>query len=92
MKTKTAWSKYTPAQQKNLEKLAAAYRDFLDNGKTERECVSQIVDRIEKEGYVELSDAIKTGKKLKAGDKVYAVNMEKSVIMFQRVKNRWKAV
>ncbi len=83
MKTKTTWSKYTPAQLKSLEKLAAAYKEFLDNGKTERECVSQIVDRIEKEGYVELSDAIKTGKKLKAGDKVYAVNMEKSVIMFQ---------
>ena len=83
MKTKTAWSKYTAAQQKKVEELAASYRDFLDNGKTERECVSQIVDRIEKEGYVELSEAIKAGKKLKTGDKVYAVNMEKSVIMFQ---------
>ena len=26
----------------------------MDNGKTERECIDQIVNRIEKEGYVEL--------------------------------------
>lgn len=34
-------------------------------------------------GYKELSELIKEGKTCKPGDKVYAVNMEKAVILFQ---------
>ncbi len=83
MKTKSAWSKYTPAKLKEVEKLSEGYRDFLDNGKTERECVDQVVARAEDAGYVELSQAINNKKKLKWGDKVYAVNMQKAVILFQ---------
>jgi aspartyl aminopeptidase len=83
MKTENAWEKYTDKQLKELEKLSDSYRVFLDQGKTERECVSQIVNRIEEEGYIELAKVIQAGRKLKPGDKVYAVNMEKSVVMFQ---------
>ncbi len=82
MKTECAWEKYSDKQLKEVENLSQAYRKFLDNGKTERECVTYIVNEIEDKGYVELAKVLKEGKKLKAGDKVYAVNMEKSVIMF----------
>lgn len=82
MKTESVWTKYSDKQLKELEKLSKHYRKFLDNGKTERECVSQIVNRIEDEGYEELAKIIKSGKKLKSGDKVYAVNMDKSVVMY----------
>lgn len=82
MKTENVWEKYSDKQLKELEKLSASYRKFLDVGKTERECVSEIVNRIEDAGYVELEKAVKAGRKLKPGDKVYAVNMEKSVVMF----------
>ena len=57
--------------------------DFLDNGKTERECVDTIVNQIEAAGYRELPELMKEGKKLSAGDKVYAVWMNKTVVMFQ---------
>ncbi|MGN0130912.1 MAG: aminopeptidase [Lachnospiraceae bacterium] len=83
MKTESVWEKYSDEQLKELEDLSASYRMFLDKGKTERECVGEIVNRIEEEGYVELKRVIKAGEKLKPGDKVYAVNMEKSVVMFQ---------
>ena len=83
METSNAWEKYNAKQLKELEKVNASYRDFLTNGKTERECTSLIINRIEDEGYVELSKLIKANKKIKAGDKVYAVNMEKAVVMFQ---------
>ncbi len=83
METKNAWEKYTKKQLAELERVNADYRDFLTNGKTERECVSLIVDKIENAGYVELNKLIGKNKKLKAGDKVYAVNMEKAVVMFQ---------
>ena len=54
MKTESIWNKYSEKQLEELESLSADYRKFLDQGKTERECVSQIVNRIEDEGYVEL--------------------------------------
>lgn len=82
MKTESVWTKYSEKQLKELEKLSTDYRTFLDEGKTERECVSYIVNRIENEGYVELAKLLKSGKKIKAGAKVYAVNMDKSVVMY----------
>lgn len=83
MKTEIAWKKYSKKELKEVDQLSKAYRKFLDNGKTERECVTEIVKRIEKEGYKELSSLIHQNKKLAVGDKVYAVNMEKALIMFQ---------
>lgn len=80
---KNAWETYTEKDLKKLEKVCAEYREFLDNGKTERECVDTIVNTIEAEGYQELDAIIKKGGKLKAGDKVYGVWMNKSVVMFQ---------
>ena len=78
-----AWETYSEKDLKKLEKLCKEYREFLDNGKTERECVDEIVNTIEAEGYQEMETVIKNGGKLKAGDKVYSVWMNKSVVMFQ---------
>ena len=41
------------------------------------------MERAKEAGYKELSELIKEGKTCKPGDKVYAVNMEKAVILFQ---------
>lgn len=68
---------------KELEALNREYRDFLDNGKTERECIDTIVNTIEAEGYRELESLIESGAKLQKGDKVYSVCMNKSIAMFQ---------
>ena len=83
MLKKCAWETYSEKDLKKLEKLCKEYRDFLDNGKTERECVDEIVNTIEAEGYQEMETVIKNGGRLKAGDKVYSVWMNKSVVMFQ---------
>ena len=83
MKTENAWEKYTNTQLEEVDALSKAYRAFLNHGKTERECVNQIVERAKKAGYKELSALIKEGRTCKPGDKVYAVNMEKAVILFQ---------
>ena len=83
MKRESIWNKYNENQLKELENLSQNYKIFLDEGKTERECVNVIVDRVEKEGYVELNKLIKEKGKVKAGDKVYAVNMEKNIVLFQ---------
>ncbi len=87
MEYEKVWKKYSQAELKKLEKLNADYIDFLSNGKTERECVDQIVNMAEEAGYVELDKLIASKKKLKTGDKVYSVWMNKSVCMF-RIGNK----
>lgn len=83
MERKVTWETYDAAQLKELEALNQEYRSFLDNGKTERECIDTIVNTIEAEGYRELESLIESGAKLQKGDKVYSVCMNKSIAMFQ---------
>ena len=83
MEKKNIWENYNQKQLKELEKLNQEYREFLDNGKTERECIDTIVNTIEAAGYQELDALIKAGKTLKKGDKVYSVWMNKSIAMFR---------
>ncbi len=80
MERRNAWKIYTADQLKELDQINSRYKVCLDEGKTERECVRLTVKEIEKKGYRNLKD-IKGS--LKAGDKVYAVCMEKSIAMFQ---------
>ena len=83
MERKTTWEIYDEGQLEALEKLNREYRDFLDHGKTERECIDTIVNTIEAEGYRELESLVESGVKLQKGDKVYSVCMNKSIAMFQ---------
>ena len=83
MERKNTWETYNEEQLAQLEKLNAEYRSFLDNGKTERECIDTIVNIIEAEGYQELEALIQAGKTLKKGDKIYSVWMNKSIVMFR---------
>ena len=83
MERKTAWNDYKKKELKKMNKLCDAYREFLDNGKTERECVTEIVRQAEEAGYRNLQACIEENTPLHAGDKVYAVCMKKSVVLFQ---------
>lgn len=83
MERRNAWKDYDKKETKELEKLCKDYRKFLDNGKTERECVKYIVHLAEKAGYQDLKNVIQSGKKIKSGDKLYAVNMKKAIALFQ---------
>ncbi|MBS7303322.1 MAG: aminopeptidase [Lachnospiraceae bacterium] len=83
MEKKNVWTAYNKKERKEADALGKAYCKFLDNGKTERECVDQIVNRIEKEGYLELEELIKENREVQAGDKVYSVCMNKSIVLFQ---------
>ena len=68
------------SKNKNFgENLLENYKNFLDNGKTERECVSQIIEGAKANGYIDISEA----DTLKAGDKVYVQKMNKVVALFE---------
>ncbi len=77
-----AWKTYDDNSVKELNKLSDGYREFLDNGKTERECVRQIIKAAKEKGYVNLADLIKENKSVKAGDKIYNICMDKTVALF----------
>lgn len=83
MEQKNTWETYNEKQLQALDELACEYRNFLDEGKTERECVDAIVNAAEQKGYRDLNTLIREGKSLKKGDKVYSVCMNKSVAMFR---------
>lgn len=61
------------------ETLIKNYKNFLDNGKTERECVNVIKKMAEEKGYKDINNY----KQLKAGDKVYITKMNKTIALFE---------
>lgn len=83
MEQENVWKSYTKKEIKELDKLSKNYREFLDGGKTERECTALAVKMAEKAGYQDLHEIVKKGGQLNPGDKVYAVNMKKAVALFQ---------
>ncbi len=83
MEQKNIWNKYDAETMDRVNVLSDEYRSFLDNGKTERECIDETVEMIEAAGYISLQKAIEEGRKLSVGDKVYYVHMNKSIAMFQ---------
>jgi len=78
----SAWKKYSEEEVKKVYEYAEGYKSFLSENKTERECCAFFTQEAEKQGYVNLDDCIKSGKKLTAGSKVYASNMKKEIILF----------
>lgn len=83
MKKDNLWLGYKDEDKKELERVCSLYKRCLDEGKTERECVALVVKMAEEKGYRELYAAVEGGESLKAGDKLYVVQMNKSVALFQ---------
>ncbi len=83
MDDKNVWKSYKEEDICELNRVTDDYKACLDAGKTERECTALCVERIREHGYVSLKEAKKEGRTLSAGDKVYAVCMDKSIVMFQ---------
>lgn len=82
MQKKSVWNTYNETQLTELEQLAKDYRNFLNVGKTERECVKETIRLAKANGYENLDDIIARQGSLQAGDKVYAVNMNKEIALF----------
>ena len=88
MKKETIWPNYSVQQKEELEKINDLYKKCLDEGKTERECIDLTVRMAKQHGYKELNEYIANNRKLQAGDKVYAVNMNKMIALFQIGKDK----
>lgn len=78
----TLWDIYSEKQLAELEQTAQWYKDCINRGKTERECVELSVRMAEEAGYAPLHRCIEENKKLAAGDKVYAVYNGKTMVLY----------
>ena len=68
--------KEAPDQMEEAMSFCENYKAFLDEGKTERECVKKAVELLKAAGYTEFD----TQGSYKPGDKVYYVNRKKAII------------
>lgn len=75
---KEVWEKYGKDELEGMEKLSKNYIDFLSEGKTEREFVKLAKKACENKGFRDINEF----DTLKAGDKVYSINMDKNIFMF----------
>ena len=65
-----------PEQVEEAAAFCEGYKAFLDEGKTERECVKKAVELLKAAGYAEFD----TQGSYQPGDKVYYVNRNKAII------------
>ena len=82
MERNNAWDAYPGNKKQEVYDFAENYRVFLSENKTERECVKTFVEQAKKAGFISLEEAVANGTTLKAGDKVYADHMGKSLALF----------
>ena len=76
-KVKNGYDRMDEAALRAMEAYCTDYKAFLDAGKTERLCVKRTVALAEEAGFRPL----RRGDALHAGDKVYVVNRQKSVLL-----------
>ena len=81
MERPNAWKDYTAEQLDELHYLCEGYKAYISDNKTERECCAAAVNLAEEAGYVNLATKIAAGEALKPGDKVYAVNRGKALML-----------
>jgi len=77
LKNESVWKTADKKTKEKIFKYAEGYKGFLNEAKTEREAVAYIISEAEKHGFKPLDSV----KKLKAGDKVYVVNREKTAAL-----------
>ncbi|HIZ08430.1 MAG TPA: aminopeptidase [Candidatus Eubacterium avistercoris] len=82
MERENAWKKYSLEEEKKVFAFGEEYRKFISKCKTERECVDEIVKLAKAAGFADMEQVIASGRKLKAGDRVYAVNKGKGMALF----------
>lgn len=74
---KTGFDKLTGSDKKNIQTYAEGYKQFLNEGKTERDAVRKIVRLAEDKGF----RAWTPGDAAKPGDKIYFVNRGKGITL-----------
>lgn len=78
---KWAWQNLEDGEDEAVAEYGEGYKNFLNRSKTERLCAKSAVALAEANGFKPLADYQAAGK-LSAGDKVYVLHRNKSVMLF----------
>ena len=81
MKRPNAWNDYSDQQAQQVEDFCRDYMGFISRNKTEREFTAEAIRRARQAGYVSLEEAISRGRQLQPGDRVYASNRGKTLML-----------
>jgi aspartyl aminopeptidase len=76
-KKKNGYDRLLDGELEAIEDYCVGYKQFLDGGKTERECVDRTIALAEAAGFRRYT----RGMELKAGDKVYQSNRDKAIML-----------
>ena len=71
---KNGWQSIDEEERKNIFDFSKEYINFINKAETERECVKEIVKILKANNFQNIEEK----ESLKAGDKVYYINTEKS--------------
>lgn len=82
MERPNAWKTYRPEEKKAVFSFAESYRQFLSTCKTERECVREFRRLALEAGFQDMADVIREGRRLVAGDRVFADNKGKCMALY----------
>ena len=82
MERPNAWKNYDQNTKDDVFAFAEEYRKFISKCKTERECVAELKKIAKQAGFVDMQDVINSGKKLHAGNRVFADNRGKNLALF----------
>jgi len=74
---KNGYDRLLPGELEAMEDYCTGYKQFLDAGKTERECVDRTIALAEAAGFRPYT----RGMELKPGDKVYRANRGKAIML-----------
>ena len=74
---KNGYDRLLPGELEAMEAYCTGYKQFLDAGKTERECVDRTIALAEAAGF----RPYERGMELKPGDKVYRANRGKAIML-----------
>ncbi|GHU84608.1 putative M18 family aminopeptidase 1 [Spirochaetia bacterium] len=76
---KNSWDGAGPDEEK-IQRFAEDYKKFLDAGKTERECITAILEALNAAGFQNTGEHLARPVPLAPGDRVYQNNRGKSLI------------
>ncbi len=81
-KWENGWKMINKEQKDQIFQFSERYKNFLNQGKTERESVKEIIRLAEKNGFIPLEEAIRQRIEVKPGQKFYSVYKGKTVVLF----------
>lgn len=79
---KNAWEALSEEETKVCFDFNEDYKRFLDKGKTERESANEILRLAVEKGYKSIDLFLEGKEKINAGSKIYAMNRDKSIVLF----------